>query len=202
MFYAPVLAIVQSPHTELRRSRTTSTRHLLVPVVLADNMPPLQNPLYNIGWVEEFCPGIYHVTMFQLHPGSIYVSSFSIISWLAGPTRICSFTLPPLLHSPPLRCPPAMLWLQHDVGTWRVPKEVQPLKTLKKVKVQRASCLCRWAPFNVWTSNRYNQVLPQLARVTTYPHILDLSEFPQKSKIYGKSHPWHLRPSKLPRTWK
>ena len=79
MFYAPVLAIVQSPHTELRRGRSTSTRHLLVPVVLADNMPPLQNPLYNIGWVEEFCPGIYHVTMFQLHPGSIYVSSFSII---------------------------------------------------------------------------------------------------------------------------
>lgn len=79
MFYAPVLAIVQSLHTELRRSRSTSTRHLLVPVVLADNMPPLQNPLYNIGWVEEFRTGIYHVTMFQLHPGSIYVSSFSII---------------------------------------------------------------------------------------------------------------------------
>lgn len=90
--------------------------------------------------------------MFQLHPGCIYVSSFSIIFLASGPTQICSFTLPPLLHSPPLRYPPAMLWLQHDVGTWRVPKEVQPLKPLKKVKVQRASCLCRWAPFNVWTS--------------------------------------------------
>ena len=166
-------------------------------------MPPLQNPLYNIGRVEEFCPGIYHVTMFQLHPGCIYVLSFSIIFLASGPTRICSFTLPPLLHSPPLRCPPAMLWLQHDVGTWRVPKEVQPLKPLKQVKVQRASCLCRWAPFNVWTSPAVTTRSSPNSQESPHIHIYWIwVNFHKKSKIYGKSHPWHLRPSKLPRTWK